>query len=222
MLISIVTGFIAGAVHVIGGADHLVAMAPGGFRKPVAALKQGFAWGVGHSIGVLVLAGIAILAKDLVNIDQLSSFAELVVGVVLLFIGVYAIRTALNINIHKHDHNHVGGSNHNHIHFHLFGKRYHGKHSHAATGLGVLHGLAGASHLIAVIPALALPPLGAIAYMSSYLIGSVIAMGMVLLLISIATIKSGKQIYRIIMGSTGGLSIAIGCFWIQKTSEQFL
>ena len=222
MLISLVTGFIAGAIHVVGGADHLVAMAPGGFRRPSSALKQGIAWGVGHSAGVLILAGIAVIAKDLINIDHLSSLAELAVGVVLLFVGVYAIRTAFNVNIHKHDHIHGGSSNHNHVHFHLFGKKYHGRHSHAATGLGVLHGLAGASHLIAVIPALALPPLEAIAYMGSYLLGSIMAMGIVLLLISLATIKSSKQISKIIMGCTGGLSVAIGFFWIQKTSAQFL
>ena len=56
LLISLLTGFAAGAVHVVGGADHLVAMTPFSLRQPVAALRSGLAWGAGHSIGVVVLA----------------------------------------------------------------------------------------------------------------------------------------------------------------------
>ena len=68
--------------------------------------------------------------------------------------------------MHKHIHN--DEKPHKHVHFHSFGNKIHEKHPHAATGLGVLHGFAGASHLIAVLPALALPLIGAIAYLFSY------------------------------------------------------
>ena len=72
MLISVITGVAAGALHVVGGADHLVAMAPSGIRRPRSALKNGLAWGIGHSTGVLILSSFAILIKDLVfMIDQL-------------------------------------------------------------------------------------------------------------------------------------------------------
>ena len=54
-----------------------------------------------------------------------------------------------------------------HIHLHFLGRKKHKRHTHAATGLGVLHGLAGTSHFLAVIPALALPPVGAFFYMIS-------------------------------------------------------
>ena len=60
MLISLLTGVAAGAVHVVGGADHLVAMAPFSLSKPWAAFRHALAWGVGHSTGVVVLALIAI------------------------------------------------------------------------------------------------------------------------------------------------------------------
>ena len=84
MLISILAGFSAGAIHVVGGADHLVAMAPASLRRPGAALKSGLAWGLGHSTGVLVLSAIAILVKDLAHIERMSSWAEFIVGVSLL------------------------------------------------------------------------------------------------------------------------------------------
>ena len=218
MLISILTGFSAGAVHVVSGADHMVAMAPSSMRKPRIALIDGLAWGIGHSAGVLILSILAILAKDLINIELMSSYAEFFVGLSLLIVGFLAIRTSLKVNIHMHQHMHGEESSHNHFHFHSPGNKLHLSHTHAATGLGVLHGFAGASHLVAVIPVLALPLLGAIAYLVAYLLGSVFAMGCVVLGISFATSKANKMFYPFLMRSIGGLSIVIGIFWLQKTS----
>ena len=102
MLISVLTGFAAGAVHVVSGADHMVAMAPSAIRKPRLALMDGLAWGVGHSAGVLILSILGILAKDLINIELMSSYAEFFVGISLLIVGLLAIRTSLKVNIHMH------------------------------------------------------------------------------------------------------------------------
>lgn len=87
MLISVLTGFAAGAVHVVSGADHMVAMAPNSIRKPRVALIDGLAWGVGHSTGVLILSILGILAKDFINIELMSSYAEFFVGISLLIVG---------------------------------------------------------------------------------------------------------------------------------------
>ena len=217
MFISILTGFAAGAIHVIGGADHLVAMAPSAFHKPRFALKEGLAWGIGHSAGVLFLASIAVLAKDLVNIERVSSFAEFLVGITLLVVGVLAVRTSLGLNIHMHRHTHGQDAGHKHVHLHFLGKKIHNRHTHAATGLGVLHGMAGASHLLAVIPALALPTMGAIAYMGAYLLGSIAAMGFVVVGISITTRGAGRKVSPFLMASAGVLSIATGIFWLHKS-----
>ena len=218
MLISTLTGFAAGAVHVVSGADHMVAMAPSAIRKPRVALRDGLAWGIGHSAGVLILSIFGILAKDLVNIELMSSYAEFLVGISLLIVGLLAIRTSLRVNIHMHQHMHGEETPHKHFHFHSLGKKFHKSHTHAATGLGVLHGFAGASHLIAIIPALALPLFGALAYLFAYLLGSVFAMGCVVLSISFATNKANKMFYPFLMRSIGALSIVTGIFWLQKTS----
>ena len=213
MLISVATGFAAGAVHVVSGADHMVAMAPSSIRKPKVALIDGLAWGVGHSAGVLILSILGILAKDLIDIELMSSYAEFLVGISLLIVGFLAIRTSLKVNIHMHQHMHGEEKTHKHFHFHSPGNKIKGgSHTHAATGLGVLHGFAGASHLVAVIPALALPLFGAVAYLFAYLLGSVFAMGCVVLGISFATSKANKMFYPFLMRSIGGLSIVIGIF----------
>ena len=218
MLISVVTGLVAGAIHVVGGVDHLVAMAPVALRHPKIAFRNGLAWGLGHSTGVLLLSALAILAKDLVHIQKMSSFAEFIVGIALLVVGVLAIRTALGLNIHRHKHNHGDGQAHDHLHFHFRGRQKHNRHHHAATSLGVLHGLAGASHFLAVIPALALPPLGAVIYMVAYLLGSIVTMGAFLMAISLAMMKVGYRALPLIVGFAGGLSVVTGLFWLQKTS----
>ena len=212
------TGFAAGAVHVVSGADHMVAMAPSSVRKPREALINGFAWGIGHSTGVLILSIFGILARDLINIELMSSYAEFLVGISLLIVGGVAIRTSLKVNIHMHQHMHGEEATHKHFHFHSLGNKLHRSHTHAATGLGVLHGFAGASHLVAVIPALALPLFGALAYLFSYLLGSIFAMGCVVLGISFATSKANKMFYPFLMRSIGALSIVTGIFWLQKTS----
>ena len=184
ILISILTGFAAGAIHVVGGADHLVAMAPSSLRHPKLALKNGLAWGIGHSTGVLLLSLLTILVKDFVQIERMSTIAELSVGVSLLIVGFLAIRTSLGLNIHTHHHNHANGKKHQHFHIHIRGRKKHSRHSHASGSLGLLHGLAGGSHLLAVIPALALPPIGAFLYLIFYLLGSVIAMVMFVFMMS--------------------------------------
>ena len=218
MLISVLTGFAAGAVHVVSGADHMVAMAPSAIQKPRLALMDGLGWGVGHSMGVLILSLLGILAKDFINIELMSSYAEFLVGISLLAVGLLAIRTSFRLNIHMHEHMHGEVKPHKHFHFHSLGKKIHRSHKHAATGLGVLHGFAGASHLVAIIPALALPLVGAIMYLFAYLIGSIFAMGCVVLGISFAVNKANKMFYPFLMRSIGGLSIITGVFWIQKIS----
>ena len=52
----ILTGIVAGFVHVVSGADHLIAMAPAAINNPKKALTNSFSWGLGHSSGILLLS----------------------------------------------------------------------------------------------------------------------------------------------------------------------
>ena len=218
MLISLLTGVAAGALHVVGGADHLVAMAPLSMHRPMKALRSGLAWGIGHAAGVVVLALLALLIKDLAHLEAMSAWAEWLVGVSLLVVGSLAIRTAFGLELHTHEHRHDGEHQHRHLHLHVRGQSNHRRHAHAASGLGLLHGLAGGSHLLAVIPALALPPLGAVFYLLAYLVGSIAAMLLVVGALSMLTLRSGARFLPLLVGVTGGLSILTGMVWLQKTS----
>ena len=81
----ILTGIVAGFVHVVSGADHLIAMVPSAINNPQKALKNSFSWGLGHSSGVLLLAFLAIFIKDIAQLNKFSNIAEFLVGICLLY-----------------------------------------------------------------------------------------------------------------------------------------
>jgi len=217
----ILTGIVAGFVHVVSGVDHLIAMAPAAINNPQKALKNSFLWGLGHSSGVLLLAFLAIFIKDITPLNKFSSIAEFLVGISLLIVGVFAIKNSFQLSIHSHSHKHENGIAHRHFHFHLKEQKIN-KHSHALTGLGLLHGIAGGSHFLAVLPALALPLTSACLYLISYLIGSLISMNFFTCLISFTTFKSSQKFIKRLIAIAGGLSFSLGLFWIQRSTSVFL
>ena len=221
MQVVVVTGVLAGFIHVISGADHLIAMAPLAITRPKIAMRNSISWGLGHSSGVIFLAFIAIFIKDITPLNKFSNFAEFLVGISLLIVGVFAIRNSLHLKIHSHSHQHNGLAHH-HLHFHSEDQEKDIKHSHALTGLGLLHGLAGGSHFLAVLPALALPLPNAFAYLISYLSGSLASMFLFSCLISATTLNVGQKFIRRLIAFAGGLSFSMGLFWVQKSTALFL
>ena len=218
MQVVILTGILAGFIHVVSGADHLIAMAPSAINNPKIALKNSFSWGLGHSSGVVLLAVLAIFIKDITPLNKFSNIAEFLVGISLLLVGVFAIKNSFQVWMHSHSHEHENGVAHQHYHFHSKEQK-NKKHSHALTGLGLLHGIAGGSHFLAVLPALALPFLNASAYLISYLIGSLISMNVFTCLISFTTFNAGKKFINRLIAFAGGLSFSMGLFWIQKSAH---
>ena len=217
----ILTGIFAGFVHVVSGADHLIAMAPAAINNPQKAFKNSFSWGLGHSSGILLLAFLAIFIKDIAPLNKFSNIAEFLVGISLLIVGVFAIRNSLQLSIHSHSHKHENGIAHRHFHFHVKEQKSN-KHSHALTGLGLLHGIAGGSHFLAVLPALALPLTSACLYLISYLIGSLTSMNLFTCLISFTTLKASQKFLKRLIAVAGGLSFSLGLFWIQRSASVFL
>ena len=218
----ILTGTITGFVHVVSGADHLISMAPAAINNPQKALKNSFSWGLGHSSGVLLLVLLAIFIKDITPLNKFSSIAEFLVGISLLIVGVFAIKNSFKLSLHSHSHKHENGISHRHLHFHVKEQKNNDKHSHALTGLGLLHGLAGGSHFLAVLPALALPLTSACFYLISYLIGSLISMNLFTCLISFMTFNSSQKFIKRLIAFAGGLSFSMGLFWIQRSASIFL
>src|SRR5690349_24012402 len=107
-MISVLTGLVTGAVHVVSGPDHLTAVAPLAVRRPRRAWLPGVRWGLGHSAGVALVGLLSLWLRDFIPVDWLSSWGERLVGVMLFGIGLWALRSALKHNVHTHEHEHDG------------------------------------------------------------------------------------------------------------------
>lgn len=220
-MIAAFTGLVAGLIHVLTGPDHLAAIAPLAVRRPRRAWMPGVRWGFGHSAGVGVVGLLSLWLRDLIPVDLLSSWGERLVGVMLFGIGLWALRKALKHSVHTHEHEHDGQR---HVHFHVHDQhKSHSEagshlHMHAAFGIGILHGLAGSSHFLGVLPILAFPTKAeAIAYLIAFGVGTVAAMAAFSWGMGFVATKCsvrGVNVYRGLMSFCAVVAMGVGCFWL--------
>ena len=173
-------GFAAGLVHVFTGPDHLAALAPFASRnKTTSPWQLGLTWGIGHATGATFIGLTLWLLKDSAYIENLSSGAEYIVGLLLILIGTLGLYNGLKEKIHSHEHSHYG-IRHSHIHSHISlseTANINHKHSHAALGIGLLHGTAGGTHLWAILPTLAIAKFDGLAlYLGAYALSTIASM----------------------------------------------
>jgi hypothetical protein len=212
----VLTGLIAGLFHVLSGPDHLTAVMPLAVQDGRRGWFAGWTWGFGHASGVVVVALLGIALRDLLPpIDILSAWGERVVGVALIAIGLWALRRGLNISPGAHQH---GAVAHEHVHVQA-GPRWARRlgHAHASFCMGILHGVAGSSHFLGVLPALALPTRGAaVEYIAAFGVGTVAAMtGFAAVMGSAgARVQSRAALHRGMLLTAATLAIAVGGFWL--------
>lgn len=215
-------GGIAGGVgHVFSGPDHLAAVLPFAVAQPRRALRVGVSWGLGHGLGVAALGGAALLVREWIDIDAASRWAELAVGVLLLFLGAKAIRSSRLLTLHDHLHDHHGEGVHAHPHVHFANDHdadhdvrtpAHGRHQHSAFAVGAFHGIAGTAHLVTILPAVASGLGFAAVYLASYLAGAVAAM--VLFTLGARVILRDERHVPRALGFAGVLAVVVGAFWV--------
>ena len=223
MIAILIGGLIAGMIHVWSGPDHLAAIAPLAVRRPRRAWVPGTRWGLGHSAGVAVVGLLSLWLRDLLPVDLLSNWGERLVGVMLFGIGLWGLRKAFGKSVHAHEHEH-DGERHVHVHVHTHAAAHDGKaaheHGHAAFGIGILHGLAGSSHFLGVLPALVLPTTAqAIAYLVAFGAGTVASMAVFSSVIGLVATRfsaGGEKAYRGLMSFCSIVAMGVGCFWIVK------
>jgi sulfite exporter TauE/SafE len=221
MMIAIISGLTAGFIHVVAGPDHLAAIAPLAAVKRNSTWNIGFRWGIGHTSGVFIIGIITILFKEIIPLELISSYSESLVGFVLIGIGLWGLHKALKSNIHVHEHLH-NGIVHRHFHTHKPGEEHNEPtahvHTHAAMAVGILHGLAGSSHILGIIPALAFgTKTESLEYLVSFGIGTIAAMTLFSQLVGASSdffVRRELKFYKIMMSSVSSLAIAIGVAWI--------
>lgn len=219
-LLAVLTGLFAGTAHVLSGPDHLAAVAPLAVDQRGRTWRVGLLWGIGHSSGVWLLALLALVFREAIPIDLLSTWGERLVGFVLIGVGLWGLRRLVGTHVHSHVHEHDG---HRHMHIHVHDHPpeedhpVEHSHSHSAFGIGTLHGLAGTSHLLGVLPALLLPSrISATAYVIAYGIGSIAAMtafSWIMGLVASRLDRFGNRAYRLLLTGSCTAAIVIGCYW---------
>lgn len=220
-MLTAVTGALAGLFHVLAGPDHLAAVAPLAVDGRRRGWLAGWTWGIGHTSGVVVVALLAVLLRDaLPPIDVISAWSERLVGAALIVVGLWALRRSAHIEPSPHVH---GALHHDHLHVQA-GPGWIRRlgHAHASFCLGVLHGVAGSSHFLGVIPALALPTrAAAVTYIAAFGVGTVAAMTAFAAVVSVASrsARPHHQLHRLLLAAAALLAIVVGGIWLMPVGS---
>ena len=167
-------GFVFGLYHAIE-ADHLAAVSAivSEHKNVLTASVIGGFWGLGHTISLFIVGALVIFVKVQIS-ENTEGFLEGAVGIMLVFLGLNAIRkifAAQKIHTHTHDHD---GHQHSHIHIHREEKAEVSHHRFAPRSMlvGMIHGLAGSAGLmLLVLPTIPSPSV-ALLYIAIFGTGS--------------------------------------------------
>lgn len=201
----LLVGLFIGMRHAME-ADHVAAVASLVSRKQSLAhtLRQGSAWGVGHTL-TLLLFGSIVIFMDTIMPATLARGLEAAVGVMLLLLGADVLRRLLRDKVHFHSHRHEA----EHVHFHA--------HSHAGESLcehgdsphdhehpqgfplralfvGLMHGMAGSAAVILLALETIETPLQGVLYILVFGVGSIIGMALLSVVISIPMHLSASRL----------------------------
>jgi len=225
------TGFIASVAHVVTGPDHLAAVTPLAIDSRKKSWMIGLTWGFGHTVGMLLIGLLFILFKELLPVDWISRQSDKVIGLLLIAIGSWAIIRTYLKHSHgnlAHAHFHTKPFFYTHIHRHSHDESTTHEHEHTGTikqnaftalFIGIIHGVAGFSHLFVLLPSLALPSVwDSVIYITAFAAGTILTMilfAFFLGLVAFRSVVRERQVFLKWFTFCGGfLAISIGIVWL--------
>ena len=199
LLLILLAGFLIGMKHATDP-DHLAAVATlaSGQQTLAQTIRQGVAWGLGHTLTLMLFGGmVLVLGKSIP--PALEQGLEFAVGLMLIALGADVLLRLRRQKIHFHAHRHALDIQHVHAHSHARdalaqgitkGAHQSQPHAHAhrlplrALTVGMMHGMAGSAALILLgLEAVQSHALGLV-YIALFGLGSIA--GMALLSVAIA------------------------------------
>jgi ABC-type nickel/cobalt efflux system permease component RcnA len=231
-IILFLTGLVASATHVVTGPDHLAAVTPLAIDSHKQSWKVGFSWGMGHTIGMLLIGALFLLFRKIFPpVESVEKYSDQIIGLLLILLGTWAIaRTRLR---HRHGnmpHTHFHTKPFLYAHFHKHSHQKNNTHEHQHTPpvkqnaltallIGIVHGFSGFSHLVALLPLLALPTMwDSVTYIVAFALGTVLVMtgvAFILGFVAFQSFRKQKQQFLKWFTFTGGaLSIVVGIIWL--------
>jgi sulfite exporter TauE/SafE len=205
----VLLGLLMGMRHALD-ADHLAAVATLSTRSRSlrAALSQGAAWGVGHTLTLFVIGTFCLLMGAALP-EAWAQGLELVVGLMLVFLGGQVLVRMRRRRVHVHVHRHGDGTTHLHAHRHMPEEAHDpARHEHVhparlplrAVAVGIVHGLAGSAALLL----LTLSSVGSLwmglAYIGLFGVGSLLGMAAISSVIAVPLQASARRLGRLYDG----------------------
>jgi len=219
-------GFLLGMRHATDP-DHVVAVTTivSGHRSIKSAALVGAAWGLGHTLTILLVGGGIILFKWVIP-TRVGLGMELAVALMLIVLGIANLTGTLRwirrqrslpapaSHIHSHPHRH-GDYVHTHPHGHAPESHPHADDATPLARLdrqlgwtasyrlvrplvvGVVHGLAGSAAVTLLVLAAIKTPLWSIAYLLIFGIGTIAGMMIITAAIGVPFALSGGQFVRL-------------------------
>lgn len=222
----LVLGILLGLRHAFEP-DHLAAVSTlvADRHSPRAGLFVGAVWGLGHTLGLLVVGGVLAILERTLSPSVEQGFECAVAGMLILLGLRGVVRAAWAGSAgpsapHRHgDELHVHpASPQGHLHLSRWTL------APKPLAIGLVHGLAGSGALTALVLA-RMPTLSArLAYIGLFGIGSVVGMGVLTGLagVSLYRLQRSARLNVVLLGSTGALSLVLGCWWGWKSVQALL
>jgi hypothetical protein len=202
-LVAGLAGLSAGLIHALSGPDHLSAVAPLVINERSRRWRMGLFWGIGHSLGVWIVGLIALALRGVLPVESLSSWSERIVGAVLIAVGLWGLRRAFAARLPSHAHDETDPNR---------------RPGRAAVLIGGLHGLAGSSHILGLLPALALPSRWAsLSYVVGFGLGAIVGMtafSSTFGLFAARITARGFRAYQAMLVAFSAAAILVGGYWL--------
>jgi hypothetical protein len=122
-MLTLLSGFVASVAHVVTGPDHMAAVTPLAIDSRKKSWLIGFSWGLGHTLGMLLIGAVFILFRGLLPVESIAKHSDTIIGLLLIGVGSWAI---LRIYL-RHSH---GNRPHSHFHTQPYLYAHIHKHSH--------------------------------------------------------------------------------------------
>lgn len=229
--VPLLTALLLGLLHAFE-VDHMIAVSTFVADRPTAAsaARFGFRWGVGHSVAVLLL-GAVLLLTGLRWPVRWNAWGEALVGVMLIGLGLWALRASRKLHLHPpsehgdHAHLHVHGGVAQHDHPHPVHPPHPPEHAHGhrhddrlVTVVGLIHGLAGTSAVVALLPVTFMASVGAgLAYLAAFGVGVTAGMMIYAMVAAYAIRRAAERSMRWgrrVTVAVGVAGIGVGVWWV--------
>ncbi|WP_299778795.1 hypothetical protein [uncultured Formosa sp.] len=229
-VISLIRPLMAGILHSFEP-DHVTAVSVLASENSINNKRVNFKsvfkasqWAFGHSATLLLFGGAALLFKSMATlvVHNISFYAELAVGPIMIWLGIVAIKRNHAINNMVKDHKKIEAHEHdlsNPIHLHgTKGEEIAVNPMNKSFWIGMLHGLAGTGGALTSALVLSSDTIGeAILILAVESLGIIIAMGVysyVLISVMSRFLERNLSIFKWMNGIAGMASVIIGMVWI--------